>query len=178
MLQNDNEITAVSLWASLFPSILQLSDYYKMAVASNERSLGKMVKMVKTVTSSLKTIKHGVPQRSVLGLLLFLLFMNDLPLVIQNAEVLFADDTNILITDENMLSLYEKIKNVQNQLENWFHENRLIINTDKSKVLFLGGSRSIPSTRPLFCINNKDVVCSVDVKFLGICITEDLSQAW
>ena len=48
---------------------------------------------------------------------------------------------------------------------------------DKSKVLFFQGSRSIQSTRPLFYINNKEVVCSVDVKFLGICITEDLSWA-
>jgi hypothetical protein len=64
-----------------------------------------------------------------------------------------------------------------NDDDDWFHENRLIINTDKSKVLFFPGSRSIPSTRPLFCINTEVVVCSVDVKFLGICITEDLSWA-
>jgi hypothetical protein len=53
-----------------------------------------------TVTSSLKPIKHGVPQGSVLGPLLFLLFINDLRQVIQNSElVLFAYDTNTLITD-------------------------------------------------------------------------------
>jgi hypothetical protein len=46
---------------------------------------------------------------------------------------------------------------------------------DKSKVLFFRLSRFIPSFRPLFCINNKDVVYSVDVTFLGIFITEDLS---
>jgi hypothetical protein len=61
----------------------------------------------------------------------------------------FADDRNILITANNILSLNEKIQIVKNQLENWFYENRLIINTDKSKVLFSWGSRSIPSTRPL-----------------------------
>jgi hypothetical protein len=48
---------------------------------------------IMTVTSSLNAIKHGTPQGSVLGPLSFLLFINDLPLVIQNAE---ADDTNIL----------------------------------------------------------------------------------
>jgi hypothetical protein len=58
----------------------------------------------------------------------------------------------------------------------WLYKNRLIINMDKSRVLFFRGSKSIPSTRPLFCINN-EVVCSADVKFLGICITEDLSWA-
>jgi hypothetical protein len=41
--------------------------------------------------------------------------------------VLFADDTNILITAKNILSLNEKIQNVKNQIENWFHENRLLI---------------------------------------------------
>jgi retron-type reverse transcriptase len=68
----------------------------------------KTAKM-KTVTSSLKAIKYGVPKGSVLGPLLFLLFIYDLPQVIQGAEVvLFADDTNILITAKNILSLNEK----------------------------------------------------------------------
>jgi hypothetical protein len=40
-----------------------------------------------------------------------------------------------LITGKNIFSLNEKIQNVWNQLENWFAENRLIINTDKSMVL-------------------------------------------
>jgi hypothetical protein len=77
---------------------------------------------IKTVTSTLKEIKYGVPQGSVLGPLLFLMFVNDLPLVIQNAEVvLFADDTSILITKNNSLLLNEKIQNVREQLENWFY---------------------------------------------------------
>jgi hypothetical protein len=88
--------------------------------------------------------------------------------------VLFADDTNIFITGKNILSLNEKIQNLQNQLENRICENHLILNTDKSNVLFFRGSRSIPSTRPLFCINSKEVVCSGDVKFLDICNIDDL----
>jgi hypothetical protein len=68
-----------------------------------------------------------------------------------------------------------KNQNVRKQLENWFYENRLIINTEKSKVIFFWRSRSIPSFRTLFCINNKEMVRSVAVKFLGIFITEDLS---
>jgi hypothetical protein len=78
-----------------------------------------------------------VLQGSVLGPLLFLMFINDLPRVIQNAEVvLFADDTSILITENNTLLLNEKFQNVRKQSENWFYENRLIINTEKSKVIF------------------------------------------
>jgi hypothetical protein len=57
---------------------------------------------IKTITSTLKEIKYGVLQGSVLGPLLFLMFINDLPRVTQNAEVvLFVDDTSILITENN-----------------------------------------------------------------------------
>jgi hypothetical protein len=74
---------------------------------------------IKTVTSTLKEIKNGVPQGSVLGPLLFLMFINDLPRVIQNAEVvLFANDTSILITENNPLLLNEKVQTVSKQLEN------------------------------------------------------------
>jgi hypothetical protein len=89
---------------------------------------------IKTVTSTLKEIKNCVPQGSVLGPLLFLIFINDLPRVIQNAEVvLFADDTSILITENNPLLLNEKVQTVRKQQENWFYENRLIINTISAK---------------------------------------------
>jgi hypothetical protein len=92
---------------------------------------------IKKVSSTLKEIKYGVREGSVLGPLLFLMFINDLPRVIQNAEVvLFADDTSILITENNTLLLKEKIQNVRKQLENWFYVNRLIINIEKSKVIF------------------------------------------
>jgi sarcosine oxidase/L-pipecolate oxidase len=70
-------------------------------------------------SSSLKEIKHGVQQGSVLGPLLFLLFINDLPQALQEAKVvLFADDTNILLTDNEPISLNEKIQKVRKQLDN------------------------------------------------------------
>jgi hypothetical protein len=78
-----------------------------------------------------------VPQGSVQGPLLFLTFINDLPLVIQNVEVVqFADDTSILITENDTLLLNDEIQNVRKQLESWFYVNRLIINTEKSKAIF------------------------------------------
>jgi hypothetical protein len=72
-----------------------------------------------TLRASMYSIKLAVSQGSVLGPLLFLLFLNGLPKVIQNAEVvLFADDTDILITGKNIVPLNENMQNVQNQLEN------------------------------------------------------------
>jgi hypothetical protein len=68
--------------------------------------------------STPRNIKYGMPQGSILGLLLFLLYINYLPQHISNAEVvLFADDTNILVLDKNINTLQEKINKVMIQLE-------------------------------------------------------------
>jgi sarcosine oxidase/L-pipecolate oxidase len=69
-----------------------------------------MTSNLKTFISSLMVIKHGIFQGSVLGPLLFLLFINDLPQAPQQAKVvLFADDTNIVLTDNKPVSLNENI---------------------------------------------------------------------
>jgi hypothetical protein len=75
-------------------------------------------------------LKHGISEGSILGPVLFSLYINDLPLNIQGAKlVLFVDDTNLFVTEEDESALQHKITNVMEELQIWFHKHNLTINT-------------------------------------------------
>jgi len=79
-------------------------------------------------------IKQGVPWGSVLSPLFFLLYINDLHLNIHGANlVMFADDTNVLITDSDVCALQTEIDRVIAEIEIWFHRNDLIIRGEVRK---------------------------------------------
>jgi hypothetical protein len=83
-------------------------------------------------SSTIKEIEHGVPQGLILGPVLFSLYINDLPQNITGTKiVLFADNTNILVSDENINSLQHKLNNVMTELQTWFTLNNLVVNTEK-----------------------------------------------
>jgi hypothetical protein len=78
-------------------------------------------------------VEHSVVQGSVLGPLLFLLYINDITENVQGAKmVLFADGTNLLITGKDEFEHQCKIINVIREFKIWFQKNNLIINTEKT----------------------------------------------
>jgi hypothetical protein len=72
-------------------------------------------------------IKHGVPQGSILGLLLYLLYINDLSETTNdNAEiVLFADDTGVIITSLNPINFKSSVNKFFQDINRWFTTNLL-----------------------------------------------------
>ena len=91
--------------------------------------------------SNKRKISTGVPQGSILGPLLFLLYIND----IENCSeiisfVMYADDTNAFYSDKNLKSLTNIMQEEMNKVTNWLNVNKLSINTTKTKYIIFKSS--------------------------------------
>ena len=126
--------------------------------------------------STLKSILHGVPQGSVLGPLLFLLYINDLHDAIKYCMVHhFADDTNFLIFDNSLKSLQKKINIDLKLLCHWLNANKISLNTKKTEyILFRHQQKSINFELKLK-LNGKKLYPSSFIKYLGIFLDENLN---
>ena len=86
-------------------------------------------------TSNINNIACGVPQFSVLGQLLFVLYINNLPNISNSFKpVLFADDTNLIFSDNSVTDLKTNIQSNLNKLFDWLI-NKLSLNVSKSSLL-------------------------------------------
>ena len=131
---------------------------------------------VNGASSDVLDVMCGVPQGSVLGPLLFLIFINDLPAVCKKLKFyLFADDTNIYFESDS-LDLLEKTMNKElKKVDKWLTTNRLALNVDKSHFPLFHSSSNIPHRKIRIKIRNKRITEENDVKFLGVLLDSTLS---
>ena len=91
---------------------------------------------VNNVSSDTNPIKYGVPQGSVLGPILFIMFINDLHHAIPNSTVHhFADDTNLLLSNKSLKKLTQNINHDLTCLCEWLRSNKVALNVDKTEAI-------------------------------------------
>ena len=101
---------------------------YKSYLANRYQRTLVYDQMGNATTSTWAKVIHRVPQGSILGPLLFLLFINDLPKFMRDKStpILFADDTSILISHSNLFDFKNDIKIIFTNLNEWFIQNLLL----------------------------------------------------
>ena len=129
---------------------------------------------IDNVSSSLKVISCGVPQGSILGPLLFLLFINDL---VNCSNVLnfllFADDTNMMYSNKSLKTLVSTMNIELCNLSNWFLSNKLSLNLKKTHYILFGG-RHVKEEVNIF-INKIKIEQVTVTKFLGVYVDQKLN---
>ena len=117
-----------------------------------------------------------MPQGSVLGPLLFLLYINDLPNVSKKLTFyLFADDTNIYFDSPDLFNLQKTVNKELCKIKRWLQSNRLALNIDKTNfVLFHSSSKKITEFITIK-IGRKKIKQENHVCFLGVLLDSTLS---
>ena len=134
----------------------------------------------KDVTSGRLDIVCGVPQGSILGPLLFLIYVNDLMNVSDKVmSVMYADDTSLFLSGCNLNTVITDFNNELSKYMAWMKINKLLVNIGKTNyMIFKKKRRNIPDVIPDLLLNNEVIHRVKKAKFLGVLLDDNLTWSF
>ena len=131
------------------------------------------------VNSETEHVKFGVPQGSVLGPLLFLIYINDLHQCIRFSTTRhFADDTNLLLNNSSLKKLKKQLNIDLSQLSAWLKANKISLNVSKTEILIFRHPNKPLNYDLRIKLDGKRLYPSKYVKYLGILIDSHLNWSF
>lgn len=134
-----------------------------------------------TYSSDKATTSIGVPQGSILGPILFLVYINDLISFIKKDfnidAVMYADDISFMIQSRDERDIQMKTKGVVDKMTDWFNSNGLFLNVGKTRYVHFRAPSNKNNLDIALQVNGAEILKSSYVKFLGIVLEERLVWA-
>ena len=126
--------------------------------------------------SSVKPVNIGVLRGSIVGPLLFIIYMNNLPNCITSCKIsMYVDDTVIYYSSKSVQSIEAKLNEDLANVYKWFTDNFLSLNEKKSKFMLIGGHQRLKSCSVSIGINGSDLERIDSFKYLGITINQNMT---
>ena len=138
---------------------------------------GTQKTLANNIYSTSQPVNQGVPQGSVLGPLLYIIYANDIADRVKNSGYTFyADDTVLYSKKKNLQMAAQDLQADLDSLANWCADNEIYVNISKTKTMFFGSRARLNSSElPSFRIGNSTLQRTKTYTYLGIKLDEQLA---
>ena len=124
---------------------------------------------INSTLSDFKNVNIGIPQGSILGPLLFIIYVNSLPECVDCKCVMYADDTTLLFESSNSASLQLHMNDSLSKMAHWFKANKLTLNIKKTKYMLFGTNHTLNNFDDILLMYGSDIIERVDkFKYSGV----------